>query len=213
MKLIHFIIGICAILSSLSAGVNVLGKIVHDNKGLKNAVLWVEIEGHKARRKPKIEKMIQKGKEFFPKVMVAPVHTEVWFPNKDLIFHNIFSYNKIKKLDLGQYKGEGQPVSFQESGVYPIGCEIHPWMSAYIIIVDTEFFAKSNAGGNFTLKNLKAGKYDLHIWSPELKKEIIRAIELTDGINRLSLNIDASEMKKKRRKRRKKKKKAKYGSY
>ncbi|PCJ21401.1 MAG: hypothetical protein COB02_02090 [Candidatus Cloacimonadota bacterium] len=213
MKLIQYISILSLFISSLSAGINVLGNIVNGKTPIKNAVLWIEIAGHKAKRKPRIEKMLQRGKEFFPKVMAAPVNTEVWFPNEDPIFHNIFSYNKVKKLDLGQYKGSGHPVVFEKSGVYPIGCEIHPWMSAYIIIVDTEFFAKSNFGGKFTLKNLKPGIHTLNIWSPELKKQISREVDLKNGINHLSISIEPSEMKKKRKKRKKKKKQSNYGSY
>ncbi|MCO4783303.1 MAG: hypothetical protein KC646_13335 [Candidatus Cloacimonetes bacterium] len=203
-----------ALICSVFSGVNVLGDIQNDGKKLKNAVVWVEIDGHKPRRKPRLEKMTQKEKQFFPKVMVAPVNTKVWFPNLDPIFHNIFSYNKVKSLDLGQYKGDGKPVVFEESGVYPIGCEIHPWMSAYIVIVNSEFFAKSNAGGKFTLKNLKSGKHTINIWSPEFKKTITREIELKDGVNNISLIVDSKEMKKKRKKRKKKKKvSSDYGSY
>lgn len=205
-----FFVFICSTFS----GVNVLGEIQNDGTKLKNAVIWVEIDGHKPRRKPKLEKMTQREKQFFPKVMVAPVNTEVWFPNEDPIFHNIFSYNKVKALDLGQYKGEGRPVIFEESGIYPIGCEIHPWMSAYIVIVNTEFFAKSNAGGKFNFKRLTPGVHTFHIWSPQLKKQVSRVIELKDGINSISFSIDNKEMKKKRKKRKKKKKvTSDYGSY
>ncbi|PCJ21400.1 MAG: hypothetical protein COB02_02085 [Candidatus Cloacimonadota bacterium] len=144
--------------------------------------------------------MVQKNKEFFPKVLVAPINTKVWFPNKDPIFHNIFSYNKIKKLDLGKYKGKGRPITFQKQGIYPIGCEIHAWMAAYIIILNSDFYGKSNINGYFSIKNLKAGEHILNIWSPELKKRIKRKITLKNGINKIKVFIKAKEMKKKRRK-------------
>jgi len=214
VKIFLLFISLC---SPLIAGVNILGKVVwgDNQKGIADAVVWVEIENHQPRRKPKIEKMVQKGKEFHPRVLVAPVNTEVFFPNEDPIFHNIFSFNKVKKLDLGNYKGEGKPVIFEAPGVYPIGCSIHPWMSAYILIVSSPFFAKSSSSGSFVLKDLKEGTYTLNLWSADLLENQRKELVLKDGMNQLEWTLpeDLFKRKKKKRKKRKKRKKKSYDGY
>jgi len=155
--------------------------------------------------------MVQRGKELIPRVMVAPTNTKVYFPNEDPIFHNIFSFNKIKKLDLGNYKGKGKPVIFEQAGIYPIGCSIHPWMSAYILIVDTPFFSKTSAAGNFSLKDLVVGEHTVHLWAADLKKTLTKTMNLKEGVNSLDWLIPAEEVKKKRRRKKRKRKQSKRG--
>ena len=198
----------------LEAGVSLFGSILYESssKPVGNAVLWMKIPGHKPTRKLKLESMVQRGKELIPRVMVAPTQTEVYFPNEDPIFHNIFSFNKIKKLDLGNYKGKGRPIVFEEAGVYPIGCSIHPWMSAYILIVDTPFFSKTSALGNYSLKGLRPGEHTIHLWAADFKKTLTQTVILKDGVNSLDWAVPASEVKKKRRRRKRKKSKRGYSS-
>ena len=199
----------------LTAGVNLVGSVFREDEktALINAVIWVEIKGHEPRRQPRLEKMVQRDKEFHPKVLVAPVNTEVFFPNEDSIFHNIFSLNKIKKIDLGNYKGEGNPVIFDQEGIYPIGCSIHPWMSAFIVIVSSPFFAKSTTLGGFTLKDLTVGKHTLHLWSMDLKAMIQKEVNLKDGLNQLNWVVSADNFKKKRVRKPKVRKKSSYDGY
>lgn len=202
-------------LMTLSAGSNIIGKVFSENEKtpLINAVIWVEIKDHEPRRQPRLEKMVQRDKEFHPKVLVAPVNTEVFFPNEDPIFHNIFSLNKIKKLDLGNYKGEGNPVIFEQEGIYPIGCNIHPWMSAFIVIVSSPFFAKSTALGGFILKDLTEGSHTLNLWSMELKDIIQKQVTIKDGINNLDWEVSADFFKRKRKRIPQAEKKNRYDGY
>lgn len=190
-----------------------LSGIVSDAEGttLKDAVLWIEIPGVKPSREPRVEKMIQKDKEFVPHVMVAPVNTEVWFPNLDKIYHNIFSYNKVKNLNLGQYKGKGTPVMFEETGIYPIGCEIHPWMSAFIVVVDTPFFAKSGLTGNYRFRQLVPGNHTLKIWATSLKETVEVPVEVKEGKQAFNVVLPMEAFK--RRKKKKKKADKKKGRY
>lgn len=176
----------------------------------KDVLIWVKIPGHEPSRAPRVEKMNQKNKEFEPRVMIAPVNTEVYFPNLDSIFHSIFSFNKVKKIDLGQYKGKGMPVVFEEPGIYPIGCAIHPWMSAFVVIVDTPFYAKTGITGKFKFRNLIAGKYTFEVWSPKFKKQSQIEITLKSGKNTFDW-IASKDLLKKSRKRKKKVKKKNIG--
>lgn len=174
----------------------------------KDVVIWVNIPGHQPSRLPRVEKMNQKDKEFEPRVLIAPTNTEVYFPNLDPIFHSIFSYNKVKKIDLGQYKGKGLPVMFEEPGIYPIGCEIHPWMSAFVVIVDTPFYGKTNFKGAYNISELVPGTYSFKVWSPKFKEQTEVEYTVKSGQNTFNWTVPASLLKKSisRKKQRDKKK-------
>lgn len=107
----------------------------------------------------------QKDKRFIPHLMVVQVGTEVEFPNHDPFFHNVFSVYDGKPFDLGLYaNGESKPVRFNRPGVSHIYCNIHPQMSAVIVTVDTPYFAISTPDGEYSIENVPAGTYQMHIW-------------------------------------------------
>src|SRR5678816_2955722 len=84
----------------------------------------------------------QRGKAFEPHVMAVPVGSTVAFPNFDAIYHNVFSISKTKPFDLGMYKnGETREIKFDKPGIARIGCNLHPAMSAYVVVVDAPHYA------------------------------------------------------------------------
>ncbi len=187
-------------------GVISFSKFNGDSVPAKDVLIWVKIPNHKPSRRLRVEKMNQKNKEFEPRVMIAPVNTEVHFPNLDNIYHSIFSYNKVKKIDLGQYKGKGKAVIFEQPGVYPIGCEIHPWMSAFVVIVDTPFYSKTGLRGNYRIRDLVPGKYTFEVWSSSFKEQTNFEFELKPGKNVFNWAAPLDLIKKKIKRRKTKKK-------
>ena len=60
------------------------------------------------------------------------------------------------------------PIVFDKPGVVTVGCNIHDQMSAYLVVVDTPYFALA-AGGRAELGGLPEGKYDLRVWRPGMR--------------------------------------------
>ncbi len=107
----------------------------------------------------------QRDKRFIPHVTVIQVGTEIDFPNEDPFFHNVFSAYDGKTFDLGLYaSGESRPVRFNRPGISYLYCNIHPQMSAVVVTVATPYFASSARGGGFSISNVPAGDYELHVW-------------------------------------------------
>jgi plastocyanin len=103
----------------------------------------------------------QKNKTFTPRLLGVPVGASVDFPNDDTIFHNVFSLSGPQPFDLGQYRsGESQSRTFTQAGSYRVFCNIHPNMSALIVVVPTPYVAISGSDGRFVL-DLPAGRYRL----------------------------------------------------
>lgn len=122
--------------------------------------------------------MAQKVKMFSPSVMAVAVGTTVSFPNFDPFFHNVFSYSKPKKFDLGRYaQGKSAQVIFDKPGIVNFFCEIHYSMKAHIHVLATPYFAVSDEKGNFKIPEVAPGRYTLHLWQ-ENQPEITREIEI-----------------------------------
>ncbi len=107
----------------------------------------------------------QRDKMFTPHVSVVTRGTTVRFPNDDTLFHNVFAYFQAKKFDLGMYpRGTTKKVTFDKAGLVILLCNVHSSMSAYIMVVDTPYYAVSDSTGHFRLPAVPAGTYTLHSW-------------------------------------------------
>lgn len=120
----------------------------------------------------------QRGQEFSPYTTPVVVGTEVNFFNDDKVDHHVYSTSGAKQFELPRSGGQTKnPVRFDKAGVVAIGCNIHDWMSAYIVVLSTPFFATSTDAGTAALPEVPAGRYRLEIWHPRLAK--LDARELT----------------------------------
>lgn len=153
----------------------VSGKATLANKGAaRQAVIY--LEGH--RKSTPMTKVIidQRDKVFIPHVTVVTVGTTVEFPNNDTVFHNVFAYFQAKKFDLGMYpRGASKCVTFDKPGLVALLCNVHSEMSAYIMVVDTPYFAVTDAQGNFRIRDVPPGTYTLRAWhesGAELKQTV-----------------------------------------
>jgi plastocyanin len=110
----------------------------------------------------------QVDREFVPYVNVVQTGTSVSFPNRDPILHHVYSFSHAKTFEIKLYTGKSPgAIVFDKPGVVNIGCNIHDWMIAYLLVVSTPYFAKTNASGMAQLRDLPAGSYELRVWHPE----------------------------------------------
>ncbi|MBI2816416.1 MAG: hypothetical protein HYX72_05725 [Acidobacteria bacterium] len=129
-------------------------------------------------------RLIQQRKRFEPHVIAVPVGAVVEFPNHDPFFHNVFSLFEGKRFDLGLYEaGTTHTVRFDRPGISYIFCNIHPEMSAVVVVLNTPYYAVSNRAGEVTISNVPAGRYMVGVWhegsSQESLKEVAREITVS----------------------------------
>jgi plastocyanin len=130
--------------------------------------------------------LIQKNKVFEPHVLVVQVGSVVDFPNRDPFFHNVFSLFDGKRFDLGLYEaGSTRGVRFDRAGICYIFCNIHPQMSAIVVVVDTPYFAVSDARGEVVIPGVPAGRYQGNLWeehcAPKTLQEFSPEITVREG--------------------------------
>lgn len=113
----------------------------------------------------------QKNRMFVPHILPIQTGTAVTFPNSDNVRHQVYSFSPAKRFQLPLYAGTPQgPVVFDKPGVVTLGCNIHDQMSAYIVVVDTPYFALT-AGGRAELPGLPEGAYDVRVWYAGMRNE------------------------------------------
>lgn len=125
------------------------------------AIVYAEPLDAAAPKKPGTFKLTQKGKAFVPRVLAIPAGSTVSFPNEDTIYHNVFSLSPPAPFDLGLYRaGAAKTQTFASPAAYRVFCNIHPQMTALILVVPTPFIALADANGAFSL-DLPPGRYKL----------------------------------------------------
>lgn len=118
----------------------------------------------------------QKGLVFQPHLTAVQVGTTVDFLNSDSVAHNVFwtSIGGNKKLNhnLGTWpKGDRKSFKFDTPGAVPILCNVHPEMSAYLVVVPTPYFATSDQAGNYKIENVPDGSYTVIAWHEGAKNQ------------------------------------------
>ena len=118
--------------------------------------------------KPKREVSVEQiNKEFVPLVSVVQTGTLVNFPNRDKVRHHVYSFSPAKTFEIKLYSGvPGKPIQFDKPGEVVLGCNIHDTMIAYLLVVDTPIFAKTDKRGTAILESLSAGEYGVRVWYP-----------------------------------------------
>jgi plastocyanin len=113
--------------------------------------------------------MDQVDTRFVPHVLVVQTGTSVQFPNSDTVAHHVYSFSHPNQFKLPIYKGDAHPpVTFVESGLVILGCNIHDNMLGYILVVDTPVFGITDENGKAQLTTGdNAG--ELVIWSPRIR--------------------------------------------
>ena len=151
---------------SIAFGGDIKGTVKIGGDALNDAVIYIErIEGRTFSPPSKAAIMDQKDLTFVPHVLPVLVGTTVNFPNSDITRHSVFSPSQAKKFDFGTYsQGSIKSIVFDKPGPVSLLCHVHPEMSAFIVVVETPYFAVSNENGYYKISNVPDGKYRLTVW-------------------------------------------------
>jgi len=163
-------------------------------KDVAEAVVWVE--GPKVRPRPASAKIVMKNKAFSPRIVVVPVGGSVEFPNDDPVFHNVFSVSGENRFDLDLYKRPKSGVAkFEKAGLVRVYCNIHPQMSAFVLVRDNPFWARPAPDGTFTIEDVPAGDWVVKAWH-ERSGEGQQAVAVpADGVAEATVSLDTSKWK------------------
>jgi hypothetical protein len=160
-------LALCSLTHAALVEVQALGS---DGKPLADTVVFLESREAKAAAKPLAGlELEQAQRRFARRVTVLTVGSELRFPNRDTVRHHVYSFSPTKTFELKLYTGTpASPVVFDKAGIAVLGCNIHDQMLAWVVVVETPYFAVTDAQGRLRLDNVPAGHYRLRSWHPGL---------------------------------------------
>ncbi len=105
---------------------------------------------------------------YVPRVQGAVAGQTVTVENDDKTMHNVHTY-KGQETILNQGQPAGSPPIKKDSvatepAVLKFKCDVHPWMTGFVVVTDHPFFATTGSDGSFKLDKVPAGKYTIEAW-------------------------------------------------
>lgn len=161
----------CAV---LHPGGQVTSEEIAVNDGrLQNVFIYIKegLEGYQFQAPQAPATMENTKCLYVPHVLGVQVDQPVVLLNNDPTLHNVHSYSKNSKpWNLGlPFQGMKQTKKFSSPEVMvTLKCDVHPWMIGYIGVLGHPYFAVTDVGGNFEIKNLPPGEYELGAWHEKL---------------------------------------------
>lgn len=162
--------------------------VVSKSKGIKNVVIYARVRGAKVTVPDKNPVMDQKGCAYYPHVLAVVAGSTVDITSSDPIAHNVHSH--AKKNDAINYQipqpGKVIPHKVAKAEEIKFTCDIHAWMTGYIVAVNSNYFAvtgykddkgawissdnyeKSADTGGYSIADVPEGKVRVVAWHEEL---------------------------------------------
>lgn len=175
-------------------------------KGLANVVIWLAKKPAKmhpdlAKSKEPEVTFDQKGCRFLPHVLIVRTDQKVRVLSDDAIAHNTHTYplkNKQENFIVApnDRKGIAVPsVNVEERLPAKVGCDIHPWMQAWWVILDHPYAAVTNEKGEFEIANLPEGEHEFRIWQEKAGYlERSKKITVKAGDNKMDMKVSAATL-------------------
>jgi plastocyanin len=157
--------------------------IVGAGQGIRYAVVSLEgITKGVAVEKEAVHEMDNSGCRFVPHVLAASVGQFVVFKNSDPILHTahaLFAGGQ-PQFNVGLYPGKVSRKPLVTPAVVKVVCEVHPWMSAYIVVADHPYHSVTDVYGEYLINDIPAGSYRLKVWQEILGSQE-KTIEVKPG--------------------------------
>lgn len=114
--------------------------------------------------------ILQRDMQFSPYVTAIRAGTQIEFPNYDKMEHHVKSFSPAKEFEIKTYERgvTPAPILFDRAGLVVVYCLLHNWMRAYVLVLETPYFVKSDINGQLQLDHLPEGQYKIEAWHPNL---------------------------------------------
>ena len=125
----------------------------------------------------------QNGCVYDPHVLGVLKGQEVKFLNSDGILHNVHalpSTNQEFNIAMPAERKEASHTFEQPEDMFRVKCDVHPWMNAYVRVMEHPFFATTGPDGTFSIPNLPAGTYEIEAWHERLPVQT-QTVTVADG--------------------------------
>jgi plastocyanin len=185
--------------SAVGAQGTVTGRVTLQEKpgqkttDLGNAVVWLEPVTPSTVKPPPTKAAVRmRDRQFAPHVRVVPAGSSIEFPNEDAFSHNIFSTSPGSSFDLGLYgRGQTKAQPFSKVGAIPVYCNIHAKMTAFVVVVPTQWYAQAEVDGRWSIPDVPAGSYRVRIWHERAPARTVPVTVTASGATVAEQQLDA----------------------
>jgi plastocyanin len=157
--------------------------LIHNGK-LENVLITIKNPPPSNEPVPTTELVLdQHGCMYHPRIAAARVGQKVTFVNSDAVFHNVRSItSQNEKFNMAMpRKDQRITKTFMRPEMFlQAKCSVHPWMGAYVAVMDHPWFSVTNEKGEFHLPKLPVGKYQIEAWHEVFGTET-QEIEISDA--------------------------------
>jgi plastocyanin len=139
---------------------------------VRDAVVTLHPAGGAARQARPAARFVisQQNMQFHPFLTIVPLGSDVSFPNFDNTKHHVYSFSPAKRFELKLFaKDQSRTVHFDKAGVVALGCNIHDQMSAFIMVTDSWWTARTNGQGVVTFADAPNAPGHVTVWHPYLR--------------------------------------------
>ena len=157
---------------------------VHITKGLPQGVAYP------VPAEPAV--ISQQGCMYDPHVLGVMVGQTVKILNPDGTLHNVHALSKINpefNLAMPKFRKETSQTFSKAEFMFPIKCDVHPWMAGWISVMDNPFFAVTLEDGRFVLRDVPAGEYEIEAWHEKLGTQKANVLVKEGGSNQVNFTF------------------------
>lgn len=179
--------------AAVSGQVNVMEKGGDQAEDVGHSVIYLEPVGGVKGKLPATNTSIAlQARQFAPRVRIVTEGSKVEFPNQDPFTHNVFSKAPQGPFDTESFgKSKTRDNTFRSAGLYPLYCNVHPKMTAWVVAVKTPYFTQARDDGKFSIDKVPAGKYVIHVWHDRGGEQTADLVVPATGLAGLKYDLDA----------------------
>jgi len=139
--------------------------VVGPNKELADVVVVVKgLEGKSTGAAAAAAVLDQHGCEYIPTILAVQTGQKIDVKNSDPVMHNVHSVPTVAgnpEENKAQMAGSADLIFSmpKAENFVKFKCDVHPWMFAWVTVVDHPYFAVTGKDGSFTIKDVPPGKY------------------------------------------------------
>lgn len=166
---------LCAVALALPAAAAVIDiqALGADGRALADAVVYLESPAALAALAPSVGVEVeQAARAYTQRVSVVARGSALRLPNRDQVLHRVRATAPGPGQEIRLPPGaEPEPLQLDRAGIVALGCEVHPSMRAWVVVVETPYHGLTGADGRLRIAGVPPGRYRLRAWHPGLGAE------------------------------------------
>lgn len=169
--------------------------LVGDDGAVENVFVYLREapEGAAGDQPQEAVRLEQRGCLYTPRIIGVRVQQDIEIVNDDPTLHNVRALAKANRpFNIGQPARGTRTKSFRAPETpIQVKCDVHPWMSAYVFVLEHSFHSTTGSDGAYRIDGLPAGAYELVFWHEKLGERVVE-VEVSADVEGLDLTFEGS---------------------